>query len=539
MAENFFIRTAKAIAGIFQQGKSANFGSNYRLMGRVVFDGQKNLGELGPVMDYALDYDVLRARGWDSQLQSEVARTVVGRFATWIISTGLKLQVQPNRKVLEMLKIKIDGENFNESTEAWYELWANSTDCDFAGMNNMAWIQEQVFLNAINGGDVLVVLRYVDDTVKVQIIDGCHLQSPMGGTDYYARAEENGNKIRHGIEIAPNGEHVAYWIKTDGLGFERIAAKSASNGLRTAFLVYGCRHRLNNNRGIPLMSAVLETLAKMERYKEATVGTAEEQAKVAFQVVHQPYSTGENTFSPLSKAFDAGNETNELPRDEQGRQLANTVHATTNKQAYNNPIGTKIETLQHSDGQLYFKDFYSVLIDLVCAAVGIPPNVAMSKYDSNFSASRAALKDWEHAMVVARAKFSAQFLQRVYEFWLDVQILQNKVQAPGYLPARSLSNSLNRDLLKAYRVARFTGPRVPHIDPLKEVNAERAKLGELGQNLPLTTLERATESLNEGDGDSNVSQFSEELSMAEELGVPPSTPKTVVAPPATDPSTNN
>jgi hypothetical protein len=54
---------------------------------------------------------------------------------------------------------------------------------------------------------------------------------------------------------------------------------------------------------------------------------------------------------------------------------------------------------------------------------------------------------------------------------------------------------------------------------LKEVNAERRKLGPLADNIPLTTVEQATEVLNGGDSDSNIQQFSEELIQAKELNV--------------------
>ena len=67
------------------------------------------------------------------------------------------------------------------------------------------------------------------------------------------------------------------------------------------------------------------------------------------------------------------------------------------------------------------------------------------------------------------------------------------------------------------RNARFTGPMFPHIDPLKEVNAERAKLGDLAKDIPLTTVEAATEALNGGDSASNLEQFIEELKSAKPL----------------------
>jgi capsid protein len=180
-------------------------------------------------------------------------------------------------------------------------------------------------------------------------------------------------------------------------------------------------------------------------------------------------------------------------------------------------MGTDSKLVMHeSKAELHFKDFYTVNIDLICPTLGIPPEVAMSKYDSNFSASRAALKDWEHTLTVNRYDFSSDFYYRVYIFFLHVEILKNKVQAPGYLKAVVESNTM---VLDAYRMARFVGPSVPHIDPLKEVKAEREKLGTTGASIPLTTVEAATEALNGGDSDQNMLQYAEELKESKTLGI--------------------
>lgn len=485
----------------------------------VDFDGEKNLGEIGNIIAYNIDYNGLRLRSWQSYLESEITQTVMNKFRLWVIANGLKLQSQPIKQVLESEGIKLDSEKFNEVTEMRWAVWSKSKQSSYNSMESLNDLAKDAFMNSKVGGDALVVLRVIKGKVKVQLIDGYHLCSPSFDGSVLA----NGNCIKNGIEMSPTGEHIAYHIKDKNYNFERIEAKSKSTGLVMAFLVKGLKYRLDNNRGIPLVSAVLETLKKLERYKEATVGSAEEVAKIAYQIVHQAYSTGENPLAKqLSKAFDAN--ATDIPADAEGRQLANTVAATTNKSAYNNPVGAEIKTLNQGNGQIIFKDFYSVNIDLVCSAVGIPPNVAMSLYNDSFSASRAATKDWEHTIMVNRDDFTFQFYQPIYNLWLHLEILQSKIPAPQYLNAFSVNNEM---VLDAYRNARFTGPMFPHIDPLKEVKAEREKLGELGRNIPLTTVEQATEALMGGDSDSNIEQFGIELKYARENGLvdPPTVAK--------------
>lgn len=487
------------------------------------FDGEKNLGEIGPALDYILDHETLRVRSWQAYLESDIAQTVLKRYALWVVGKGLRLQSEPIAEVLKSEGVFLDKdalEAFNEVSEARFKAWSGSNIADYADMESLDKIQANAFINAKIGGDVLVVLRYEEGAVKVQLIDGAHVCSPNTGSQFIVDANTNGNKIVHGVEVDKKGKHVRYYVRKPGtvLNYEVYTVEARNSfGQTMAFMVYGSKYRIDNTRGIPLIATVLESLKKLERYKEATVGSAEERQKIVYQIVHQAFSTGENPLAmQLAKASGFGGDNDDLPVDVNGNQLANTVAATTNKTAFNMPNGAELKTLE-SKNELYFKDFYTINIDIVCAAIGIPPNVAMSKYDSNFSASRAALKDWEHTLNVERASFSFQFNRPVYNLWLDIEVMKNKVQAPGYITAFMQSN---RTVLDAWRNARFAGANVPHIDPLKEVNAERAKLGDAGKNLPLTTLEAATEALNSGDSDNNMRQYSEELKYAETLDIP-------------------
>ena len=485
------------------------------------YSGEKNLGEMGPAIDYRLDYGMLRLRSWQSQLESDVCKTVIKRFITWVVGEGLKLQCEPQIDVLKTEGIEINKQDFSKIVEARFGLFKKSKSSDYSEMSNIDIIAANAFKNAIIGGDVLVIQRFNGKNITVQLIDGSHVQSPYIGDNYFATATGNGNTILNGIEIDPKGKHIAYYIRTYSPNgtfnkYERIEARSKSNGLQMAFLVYGSKHRLDNLRGLPLLAACLETAKKMERYKEAVLGLAEEVAKTVYQVTHQAYSDGSNPLGDrLAKASGFENDKVEIPNDVLGQQIANTVAATTNKQAVNMPVGAELKAVKN-DTPIMFKDFYQVNTDLLCATVGIPPNVAMSKYDDSFSASRAAIKDWEHTLMVERRNFAFEFYEPIFQFWLDVEILKNKINAPGYLDARNNGNTV---VLDAYRKTRWVGSQVPHIDPVKEVKAEREKLGEAAKAIPLTTVERATEVLNGGESDSNVEQFAIELAKCKELGI--------------------
>jgi len=476
------------------------------------YNGEKDLGEMGPAVNYWLDYDNLRTRSWQAYLDSDIAHTVLNKMTLWMIDEGLKLQANPMDELLETEGFSMDAEKFNDNVEARFKLWAESSFSSHDEMSNLNSLSKEAYKNAKIGGDVLVVLRLKDGDVNVQVIDAAHVKNP-----FVIPAKSKGNKIKHGIEKNKKGKHIAYHVQTDTFDFERILATNPQSGLEVAFLVYGGRFRIDNDRGMPAISTSLETLSKIDRYKEAAVGSAEERQKIAFAIEHEQFSTGESPLvGTLASAFDAGNSTtSDLPVDELGNQLANTISTTSNKNTYNMPLGSHLKSLE-SKNELYFKEFYSTNADIFCATMNIPPNVAFSLYHDSFSASRTATKDWEHTMIVERKDFSFQFYCKIYVFWLHIEILKQKVQAPGYLNAVS---SKNRVVLQAYRNARFTGAMFPHIDPEKEVRAERLKLGATGADINLTTAERSTEVLNSGDLKSNQEQYAKELDRSKSLGI--------------------
>lgn len=503
------------------------------------FNGEKNLGELGPMRYYFMDYVGLRFRSWQAFIESATGLTAIKKFGSWVVGKGLKLQSEPSQSLLA--GINPDIKKFSNDVEARWQVWAESNMCDWSNRDNLHRKAYKLYIDSLVGGDTLVVLRYLkDEGLKIQFIDGAHLSSPLAGSEWWPMLAKNGNRIVNGVEISDRGEHVAFYVRkpVDSLNLfmsfdvERIPAKSTAEskaGLVSAFLVYGMEYRLDTHRGIPLLTTVLEKLKKMERYDEATLAAAEEQAKIAYQINHQLGASGENPFSEqVARAYqynpmDAG----DIPHDINGIALQNRVQASTNKQVINMPQGAEVKTLKENRDKLYYADFIDKNNDIVCATIEIPPDVAMSKYNENYSASRAAIKDWENTLNIKRTDFGRQFLQKVYDYWLDIEILSNRIQAPGYLIARQATGDYMT--LNAYRTCRWTGAPVPHIDPLKEVQAEREKLGITGAALPLTTVERATETLNGGDSDHNMEQYSEELERSKELGIelPPETTETV------------
>lgn len=496
-----------------KEGKSSRFGTS-RQLASISYDGEKTPGGLGNLIDYDLDYQGLRLRSWESYLTSPTTQTVIKKFTLWVIGSGLKLQSEPMTNILKESNIDVDINSLTRSIESRFKIYSKSKKTDYSEIKSLDQLAKTAYINSIVGGDVLIVLRSDGKNINVQLIDGANVVSPPF-SDQLESIKTRGNKIKNGVEVDKRGRTVAYHVKTNGFETERILAKSKKTGREMAFLVCGLEYRLSDNRGLPLFSAVLETLTKIERYRDAMVDGAEERAKIPWFIKHGLGSTGESPLAKnISKAFNVDG-AQDIATDINGQALADNISVSMNKQVYNMPQDSSLEALD-SKAEGSFESFYTPNVNAICSTIGIPPDVAFSKYDSNYSASRAAIKDWEHTLLVSRKDFSSQFYEKIYEFWLDIQALSDNIKIPGYSDAY-LSD--NEQILSAYRSARFVGANVPHIDPVKEVNAERLKLGESGKSIPLTTAEAATEALNGGDYESNVKKYAKELEESKKLKI--------------------
>ena len=495
-----------------------------------LWTGSDTIDGLGGAGRIMVDYYSLGAHAWEASLKSEICSIVIERFATWMIGEYMTLQAEPSTRVLKMHGITIDSENVTPDIEELFHTHTDSTLVDYANMKTLGLLSVTALKNAIIGGNCLVIFRIGEnDLPTIQLIDAENLGNPpwlaTNGVDQVNK--DNGNVIRGGVEINKRNEHVAYWVRRYGLtvDYERIPVYNRSSIRKMAVLVTGKEYRLDNTKGITQLSTVLGTSNQLKRYRDATLGTAEEQAKITFQVVRTEKTDNSNPWKENMADmlnFPNRNDPN-FGRDINGRELANKVTVTTGKQAIDTGIGNEIKPISMADNQLYFNDFYTAHINLICATLGIPPNVAMMLYNDSFSASRAALKDWEHQLKVKRYKFYNEILRPYYELWLDCMVLKKVIKLPGYLEALMTNNRL---VLNAFTKCKFEGVNVPHIDPEKEVRAEKLKLGSLYDAMPMTTLEKATRAVNGGNSTDNIRQAARELEEAQNEGlniIPPDT----------------
>lgn len=469
-----------------------------------VFDGEKTPGELGAIYDTMPDYLRLRLRAYDMNLKTDIVKIITGKFFKWVVGNGLKLQAEPDEAVLKISGIDADMTGFKRDVEALFNVYANSKYSDY---HKKDWFHDkaaEAFKTAFLGGDCLCVLRIDKYGPNIQVIDGQQVSSPF---DEKGKGENN--TICHGIEMDKAGRHIAFWISVGGdtstIEHKRILAEN-SNGNLMAWMVYGNKERIDHHRGIPVIASILEKISKLDRYVEASVTKAEQTANVVYAFEHDDSSTGENILTQQLSSKKGSGETEETAFEKNGRTAA-MLRQSTSGTVMNLTPGSKLISLANS-GETSFNEFFRAIFVGLCASVDIPEEVALQKYEQNYSSSRAAINGWEHIVEIYRQKFSKKSYEPFYRVWLEYQILTQKVQAPGFLEAQASGDFM---AVEAYFNARFTGKKMPHIDPLKEAKAIRSLLGD--DTTALISFEQAAEAMGSGDWMSNYKKHLEELKL--------------------------
>lgn len=488
------------------------YGHSYPIVNKN-WDGEKTLGELGVVVRNIPDYQKLRLRSYHAYATIDTVKIIASKFFYWTIGVGLKLQAEPNRTVLESEGINNGADvyaKFQKMVESRFMVYANSKECDYLKEKNLHELALDAYQGEFLGGDMLVIVRFDDNGPNIQLLSGDHVCNP--GLDEISKVEERKNYVEHGIEIDEKGAHVAYFVKikqkNDVDKYERIPAKGVKSGKRLAWLISGKKICPDHLRGVPAMAQSLEKINKLDRYTEAAVGKAEQAAKIVFTIEHEAFSDGENPLESIvnGKKFPGMKTTPSVSNEERmvlADGLSNRIAETTTNSTFNMGNGASLKAFG-TDIETNFGEFHGTVFKSISAGVDVPPEVAMQEYNSNYSASRAAINSFGYIIVINRQKFANDFYIPFYKLWLEWQILNKKITAPGYI-----ENITNFMVTESYTQCRFTGKNMPHIDPLKEIKAVREMLGVDGAT-PLISREQAVEMLNAGQWDENFMKYMEE-----------------------------
>lgn len=444
------------------------------------------------------DLPTLRERSRDLARNAPLAIGAISTSLTNIVGTGLKLQSRINRDVLKLPDNQAD--DFENRAEQEYQLWSESRECDRCRQWPMAIIQELVFRQTMENGDVFISLPRIARggspyKLKLQLIEADRVcnESNVTNTEYLIEGVEkdiNGAPLRYHILNQHPGSAIysknSYtWIKIDAFG-ENTHLPNIIHLFRPL--------RPGQTRGVPYLAPVIEPLKQLDRYTETELMAA------VISAMFTVFIKTEKGDMPLP-AFNVsgmGQETGAKASDTDLKLASGAIIGLN--------AGESIETANPMRPNTAFEPFVTAILEQIGCALEIPYEIIIRHFSSSYSASRAALLEAWRFFRGRRAWLAAMFCQPIYEVFLYEAIASGRLSAPGYF----------RDPLiqKAYNGAVWVGDAPGYIDPAKDIEAAEKRI-----NLCVSTLDEETTLLTGGDFDKNFPRIVKERAKLKDSGL--------------------
>ena len=460
------------------------------------FTGEKFPGGFGPTQLFALDYWTLRQRSAQLFTENPYARGLIRRLITNEINTGLTPEACPDESIIEVPEDSLT--DWSEEIENRFGLWGKNPQlCDFAKRATFGAIQRAARMEALVAGDVLVVLRQNPRTKlpTVQLVSGAQVRTPLGG----AEGLRKGHKVTHGVETNAAGVHVAFWVTQVDGSSKRLPAFGEKSGRRIAWLVYGCEKRLDEVRGTPLLSLVLQSLKEIDRYRDST------QRKAVINSILAMFIEKTDD-KPSSLPVQGGAVRNDKVAVSDSDGTARTFNIA------NQIPGVVFEELQKGEKPVGFRSqgteesfgiFESAVMQAIAWTNEVPPEILMLAFSNNYSASQAAINEFKIYLNKVWSDWGETFCTPIYVEVMISQVLQQKITAPGLLQAWRTPSEY--DKFAAWISVDWYGSIKPSTDMLKQVKGSKLALEE-----GLTTRAREARGLTGTKFKKNVKKLAKE-----------------------------
>lgn len=430
-------------------------------------DGDKYPGGFGITELFTADYWTLRQRSAQLFKTNIYARGIVRRLVTNIINTGLALESTPEDAILGLGEQVLA--DWSELIENRFHLWERSPAlCDYCGGRSFGGIQAAAKMAALISGDVLVVLLQDPTTglPRVRLVDGSRVQTPFGAGSTAPQLAA-GHEIKHGVELDADGRQVAYWLVSQNanqLRAERMPAVGPS-GRRVAWLIYGTERLLDEVRGEPLLSIMLQSLREIDRYRDAVQRKAAINAILAMFIQKDQETIGSR---PLTGgAVVRGKDS--MPGPIGGKQRTfNFSEMIPGAVLDELAPGEKPQGFPPTGTDEKFADFEAAIVCAMAWALEIPPEILRLSFSSNYSASQAAINEFKLYLNPVRASWGDDFCQPIFVEWLLSEVLAGRVVAAGLLDAWRDPSKF--DQFAAWTSADWSGAIKPSVDLVKQAN---------------------------------------------------------------------
>lgn len=454
--------------------------------------------------DIHQNLDELRARARDLHMGSDIVAAAHKGLRTNIVGTGLRLKPAFDSAFLGLSKEQ--EKKLRDSIYREWSMWAETTKCDAAGLNDFYELQQLAFLSTLMSGDVFALMpmlprKHSVYALRINLVEADRCDTPPI-TDL-----QNPERVQSGVEVDTDGMVVAYHFANDHPGSDqvlvspkdwvRVEKYGAKTGRLNVIHLFEAE-RPGQRRGIPVISPIIESLKQLDQYTEAELMAA---------VISAMYTVFVKS-----------------PAEEDNGMYSMEEPETDNQ--YQEPIpGTGGDNIKMGRGAIVYLDpgedvefanptrpnpdyigFVNALLRQIAAALELPFEILTKQFTTSYSASRGALLEAWKMYRMRRSWLAKSFCQPIYEEWFVEAVTKGRIDAPGIFDDPAIFH--------AYTRAEWHGPSQGLLDPTKEVDAAVTRI----EN-NFSTAEKETAELTGGSWEQNIEQRAYEKARLADLGL--------------------
>lgn len=402
----------------------------------------------------------IAARARDAYRNHPIARAIITRRRSSIVGTGLICHTDVDREVLGMSEEQAQA--FNAAVGPRWRLWAeNPTECDVEATLDFYCQQALVEVSRSTSGDCFALTPYLETSggiygLKIQLVDGDRVSNPDNQAD--------SDTLIDGVEMDTNGRPRTYWIRRRHPDDRTLrvpdvwdprAVFDPVTGRRRALHIWEDKDQIGQVRGISALAPILEPLQQV-----TTLSRAELTASVVTALI--------SVFIKRDKtqAVSAGN-----PAAFPGVQEASDGKSSSLSLGAGAIIdlgfGEEPVSFNPQRPNAKFEAFWLACVTEIGAAVEMPVDELLLRYNASYSAARAAMLQAWRAYLNRRWQLVQQFCQPIYALWFDEEVTRGNIKVTGY------SDPVRR---AAYTRAIWTGPARGSMDENQEAEAAQKRI---------------------------------------------------------------
>jgi lambda family phage portal protein len=417
---------------------------------------------------YGRDWDLITGRARDLDENNGWINGGLDRRVESVIGVNIRLSAQPvhellNRDYAWRMKWTAD-------VQARFKVWGNDIEhrCDARQRLSFGAMAKLAYLTYFRDGECAAEIRDDDrglaNTTNVLLIEPERISTPP--------SKMESPTLRNGVAMDANGAAIGYWVRSshpndpyqgfEGQRWDYIAAKGRTG--RAKFLHVYSPRRAEQNRGVSRLAEVMVPAKMLDRVDRAEVTAALKSALLSI-FIKSPGTT-EDLAAAIAPAADADAYGPDPWIDAYVQYRSQTPVMLDGAQVTHLLPDEDVVKPEATHPNSNYPSFAKFVLQKVAGSLGVAyPQLSQDWAGINYSSARALLNELWRSFLEDRHFFTQAFLTPIYAAWLEVEVANGDVKAPGG-PANFYRSKT------AICSAEWIGPGRGSVDPLKEANAD-------------------------------------------------------------------